>query len=66
MSDCSKVSYASRRTAVRAMRAIARSYANRGLVGPKGAYFCTSCRSWHLTSKAGVQTPPWDGVRAQR
>jgi molybdenum cofactor biosynthesis enzyme MoaA len=66
MSECSKISYVSRRTAVRAMRAIARSYANRGLVGPKGAYFCTSCRRWHLTSKTGVQTPPWDKVRAER
>ena len=64
MSECSKIGYVSRWTAVVAMRAMARRYARRGVTGPKGAYFCTSCRCWHLTSKMGVQTPPWNKGRA--
>lgn len=59
MSECSKIPYATRWAALVAMRAIVRRYATRGLTGPKGAYLCSSCRCWHLTSKAGVQTPPW-------
>jgi hypothetical protein len=59
MSECSKIAYASRWIALVAMRAIARSRVTRGLTGPRGTYFCSSCRCWHLTSKARVQTPPW-------
>jgi hypothetical protein len=66
MSECSKISYADQRAAVAAMRVIARRYAVRGESGPRGAYLCSSCRCWHLTSKEGVQTPPWLKARAPR
>ena len=65
MSECSKIPYTSRWIALAAMRAIARSRATRGLTGPSGTYFCSSCRRWHLTSKARVQTPPWVKARAR-
>ncbi|GAB3077682.1 hypothetical protein GCM10027080_24790 [Pedococcus soli] len=65
MSECSKIDYPSRGSAVHAMRAIRRRYAERGLTGPSGAYLCRSCRCWHLTSRAGVQTPPWLKTRAK-
>jgi hypothetical protein len=58
MSECSKIPYTSRWIALVAMRAIARRSVTRGLTGPRGTYFCSSCRCWHLTSKARVQTPP--------
>ena len=60
MSECSKISYGSRGAALFAMRVIARGYRKRGSTGPKGTYFCSSCRSWHLTSRVGVQAPPWE------
>ena len=50
MSDCSKIRYASRWTAIAAMRAIARKNMQRGRTCPTGTYLCNSCRSWHLTS----------------
>jgi len=65
MSECSKIPYASRWIALVAMRAIARSRVARGLTGPRGTYFCSSCRCWHLTSKATVQTPPWGKAQAR-
>jgi len=65
MSECSKIPYASRWIALVAMRAIARSRVTRGLTGPRGTYFCTPCRCWHLTSKARLQTPPWLKARAR-
>ncbi len=66
MSKCSKIAYASRGDAVVAMRGIARARATRGLTGPQGAYLCSSCGCWHLTSKAGVQTEPWAKARTPR
>lgn len=65
MSECSKIPYTSRWIALVAMRAIARSRVARGLPGPRGTYFCSPCRCWHLTSKARVQTPPWVKARAR-
>ena len=65
MSNCSKLPYASRWIALVAMRAIARRRVTRGLAGPRGTYFCRSCRCWHLTSKARIQTPPWVKARAR-
>ena len=59
MRTCSKVSYASRTSALLAMRAIARRMEERGRTAPKGAYLCSTCRCWHLTSVPGVQTAPW-------
>jgi hypothetical protein len=65
MSECSKIHYATRRIALAAMPAIARSYVARGLTGPRGTYFCSLHRCWHLTSEARVQTPPWLKARAR-
>ena len=45
--------------------AVARSRVTRGLTGPRGTYLCSSCRCWHLTSKARVQTPPWVKARSR-
>lgn len=59
MSDCSKIHYPSRGAAIRAMRAITRRYRDRARVCEAGAYFCSLCRGWHLTSKSGTQAPPW-------
>jgi hypothetical protein len=66
MSDCSKIRYPSRRTAIAAMLAIARKNRKRDRRCPTGTYLCGSCRSWHLTSKSGNQTPPWEKERATR
>ena len=66
MSECSKVPYANRWLATSAMRAIARRHAARGLKAPTGAYLCSSCRCWHLTSKPTSQVPPRDKVRVRR
>lgn len=60
MSECSKIPYRSRGAALFAMRGIGRAYRGRGGTGPRGTYFCSSCRCWHLTSRVGVETPPWD------
>jgi hypothetical protein len=65
VSECLKVSYCSRGEALFAMRVIARAYRRRGGTGPRGAYFCGSCRCWHLTSRVGVQTPPWEKGRRE-
>jgi hypothetical protein len=66
MSDCSKISYVHRWEAVVAMRAIARAYTARGAQGPRGAYFCSACRRWHLTSRDALQAAPWTKARATR
>ena len=64
MSDCSKIRYTNRWTAICAMRAIARKCTQRDRRYPTGTYFCSSCRSWHLTSKSGNRIPPWEKTRA--
>ena len=47
-----------------AIRAIARRQARRGLSEPKGVYLCSPCGGWHLTSRPGIQAPPW--IRRRR
>jgi hypothetical protein len=59
MEHCSKVCYPNRGAALNAMRAIQRKKSANGLKSPQGAYLCAACRRWHLTSKPGIQTPPW-------
>ena len=63
MPECSKVRYANQWTALAAMRAITR---NRrvGKIIPRGVYLCGTCKAWHLTSKRGIQSPPWEKPRA--
>jgi hypothetical protein len=65
MSDCSKIRYASRRTAIAAKRAIARKNKKRERTCPTGTYLCSWCGSWHLTSKSGDQIPPWAKSRSK-
>jgi hypothetical protein len=65
MSECSKIPYPSHAAALLAMRGIARASRARGRTGPRGAYLCGSCRSWHLTSQAGMRKPPWEKRRAK-
>lgn len=66
MSGCQKIPYKSCTAATIAMRAIRRKKAARGLKVPTGAYFCGTCRCWHLTSKSPTQTPPWEKARSLR
>jgi hypothetical protein len=57
--NCMKVTYLDRAESLAALRAIARKQARRGLQAPKGVYLCSPCGGWHLTSRPGIQTPPW-------
>lgn len=59
MSSCTKVCYPTRHAAMTAMRAIIRRCAGREVTTPAGAYFCSGCHHWHLTSRPGVQISPW-------
>lgn len=63
MNHCSKVCYPNHEAALKAMRAIQRKKSADGLKSPQGAYLCAACRRWHLTSKPGIQTPPWESTR---
>jgi hypothetical protein len=65
MSECSKICYPTRAAATIAMRPIARRYAAHGLKRPTGAYFCSACKGWHLTSKSGTQVAPWEKARGR-
>jgi hypothetical protein len=65
MSECSKICYLTRAAATIAMRPIARQYAARGLKSPTGAYFCSACKGWHLTSKSATQVAPWERARGR-
>ena len=62
--SCSKLPYRTQWMALCAMRAIVRKRQGRTVKVPTGAYLCSQCRCWHLTSKSGIQTPPWDKRRA--
>jgi hypothetical protein len=57
--NCMKVTYLKRAESLAALRAIARRQARRGLSEPKGVYLCSPCGGWHLTSRPGIQAPPW-------
>lgn len=59
MSVCAKIPYPTRGSAEFALRAIHGVSLTRGRKPPTGAYFCTPCRQWHLTSKSKSQVPPW-------
>lgn len=59
MAECTKKLYKVRREALLALRAIRRRAEARACKAPTGAYFCTPCRGWHLTSKSRTQVPPW-------
>lgn len=58
---CGKTRYPNRWSALHAMKAIVLKRPNGKI--PRGAYLCSSCGSWHLTSKRGVQTPPWEKTK---
>lgn len=66
MSSRSKIGYASRWTAMAAMRGIASKHGKRDRTCPTGTYLCGVCRTWQLTSKSGHQIPPWEKARARR
>ena len=64
--SCSKRPYRTQRMAICAMRAIVHKCQGQDVKVPTGAYLCSECRCWHLTSKSGTQRPPWDKRRAAR
>jgi hypothetical protein len=66
MSECSKIPYCSCNQATVAMRGIRRKYIAGGVKPPTGAYFCGTCKQWHLTSKSATRTPPWQKTRTER
>ena len=64
--SCSKQPYRTQWMALCAMRAIVLRCQGQNVKVPTGACLCSACRCWHLTSKSGTQTPPWDKRRAAR
>lgn len=67
MNDCLKKTYPSQVQALLALRAIQRRATGQQRTPPTGVYLCPACRrSWHLTSKSGVQTAPWARPRPSR
>ena len=59
MPSCTKFNYASQaRSALPRSAPSLRRHAADSL-DPKGAYHCSTCRRWHLTSAPRIQTPPW-------
>jgi hypothetical protein len=64
--SCSKQPYRTQWMALCAMRAIIRKRQGQDVKVPTGAYLCSECRRWHLTSKSGSQMPPWGKGRAKR
>lgn len=59
MDSCDKIRYDSLVEACAALRAIRRRSVARGRKSPTGAYFCCTCRCWHLTSKSSTRVPTW-------
>jgi hypothetical protein len=59
MANCMKKPYTDLVGAKTALRIIRQRSKRRDKPSPTGAYLCAACRRWHLTSKSGVQTPPW-------
>lgn len=59
MATCSKIPYRSLQAAKVALHAVRRSARVTGRRPPTGAYLCSICRAWHLTSKSRIQRPPW-------
>ena len=59
MSVCSKIPYETLWSAELALRAIQKMASARGLKPPTGAYFCSTCHRWHLTSKSKTRVPQW-------
>lgn len=64
--SCSKLPYRTQWMALCAMRAIVRKCRGRDVKVPTGAYLCSECRCWHLTSKSRTQAPPWETRRTKR
>ena len=59
MPECQKKPYPTLPAAVIALHAIRKAQVKRGRTGPTGAYWCRSCRQFHLTSKSSTRLPPW-------
>jgi hypothetical protein len=60
VNNCPKKAYPTHRQALKALRATQRRAMARQRTAPTGAYLCPTCRRyWHLTSKSGIQGPPW-------
>lgn len=66
MSECSKIRHQRKQAALAALAAIQRSADARGSDGPRGAYWCGPCQSWHLTSKSATRPAPWERKASQR
>ena len=59
MDSCSKIPYNTLTLATKALHAIQRRSAARGLKSPTGAYVCGACGRWHLTSQTPTRVPRW-------
>lgn len=59
MLRCSKNPYPNQQFAERALLAIQIKSGNLGRKVPTGTYWCSECKSWHLTSKTGSRPAPW-------
>lgn len=66
MSECTKVGYPTLYLAKSQLPFIAERCRRRGKRSPRGIHFCTACRQWHLTSRPGIQVPPWLRKKAPR
>jgi hypothetical protein len=64
MTECTKRLYETQWAATRALLAVQPKMERLHRKVPTGAYFCSTCRGWHLTSKSKTQIPPWARRRA--
>jgi hypothetical protein len=60
MLPCSKIRYPNRWSAESALRAIQQKKRGKSSVAPTGAYWCPSCRAFHLTSESLSRPAPWE------
>ncbi len=63
MRPCSKIPYSSQQSAEYALKHVRVSCRRRGRKVPTGTYWCSECRTWHLTFKSPSRPAPWQTAR---